>query len=470
MAGEANPIGESPGNPRIATGHRLKISKDEHRGPFPPFRNAAIVTLLVIVSVVAPALSRESLDASMLGAGKTIVHVSDSSFGVFGLFSSGPVADAAELYGQEVIEGKEIESRLPHFLVADRVFGTSLWRWIVFLLLFLPALALSWGIVSLLRRAIRMWMRWRPHPMLQDLHDSIASPARLVLTIIFHRIGVALLGLPVPFRGHYVGFVGIVLTAGLAWLAVRLIDHWAERAQVAASADSSGGGSIVVLGERFLKVLVLLVAALLIFSIAGFDITAAIAGLGISSVVLAFAAQKTLENLLGGISILGDQVIHVGDSCRVDGTVGTVEAINLRSTRIRTLDSTELSIPNGQLAAMNIENLSRYDKSSFRTTLELRRETSLEQLRAVLTNIRELLHEHSMVDSNVVRVRLIGFGESSLDVEIFCHVLTGNLNEFFAIREELLLRIMELISNSGTALALPSRALFMNQDPGLNQQ
>ncbi|HKD60297.1 MAG TPA: mechanosensitive ion channel family protein [Terracidiphilus sp.] len=448
----------------MSRGHRLKMSNDQQRGRFLPFRNTAILTLLVITSVIASFPSR----ASARGAGNTFVPVFDSSLGI--VWRSGRISDVAELYGQEIVEGRKIESRLPRFLVTERVFGTSLWRWIFFLLLFLPALAVSWGVVSLLRRAIRMWMRWRPHPVLQNLHDSIAAPAKLVLTILFHRIGVALLGLPVPFREHYAGFVGIVLTAGMAWLTVRLIGHWAERVQVTASADSSGGGSIVVLGERFLKVLVAVVAALLIFSMAGFDITTAIAGLGIGSVALALAAQKTLENLLGGISIMADRVMHVGDLCRIGGTIGRVEAINLRSTRIRTLDSTELSIPNGQLAIMNIENLSRYDKSSFITKLQLRRETTPDQLRALMTEVRVFLYEHPKVDPDVVRVRLIGFGESSLDVEIFCHILTGNPNEFFAIREELLLRIMDLINRSGTALALPSRALLINQDQGLNQE
>ena len=449
------------------------MSRYSYRGRFPPFRNTAILVVLIITSAIASALGQVLTDSSARGAGKSVVRVPDSSIGISWPRLPGTIAYVAEIYGPEVevTEGRKIESWLPRFLVTERIFGTSLWRWIFFLLLFLPALAVSWGIVSVLRRAIRMWMRWRPHHVLQNLHDSIAAPAKLVLTILFHRIGVALFGLPVPFSGHYLGFVGIVLTAGTAWLAVRLIGHWAERLQTAAAVDSSGGGSIVVLGERFLKVLAFVVAALLIFSIAGFDITAAIAGLGIGSVALAFAAQKTLENLLGGISIMADRVIHVGDLCRIGGTIGTVEAINLRSTRIRTLDSTELSIPNGQLAIMNIENLSRYDRSSFRTILELRRETSPEQLRTLLTRIREFLHGHPKVDPDgAFLVRLIGFGESSLNVEIFCHILTGNPPEFFAIREELLLRIIDLINSAGTALALPSRALFMNQDQGSNQE
>jgi MscS family membrane protein len=119
---------------------------------------------------------------------------------------------------------------------------------------------------------------------------------------------------------------------------------------------------------------------------------------------------------------------------------------------------------------MSIENLSRYDRNSFRETIGLQRETSSDQLRSLLEKMRELLRHHPKVDPDVARVRLIGFGESSLDVQIHCHVLTGNWNEFLAIREDLLLKIMDLIAGSGTALALPSRTLYVTQDQALDRQ
>jgi MscS family membrane protein len=364
-----------------------------------------------------------------------------------------------------------VESQLPRFLVAEQVFSTPLWRWIAFLLLIPVAVGLSSATVSLLKGGLRIWMRRRPSPVLQDLHDSVGAPAKLILTVVYHRIGIGSLGLPLLFRDYYGRFVGIVLAGGLAWLVVRLINHWAERARVSALAGSGyRSGSIVLLGQRVLNVVVVIAAALTIFSILGFNTTTAVAGLGIGSLAVAFAAQKTLENLLGGISILGDQVIRVGETCRIGDKVGSVEDISLRSTRIRTLESTELSVPNGQLANMSIENLSRYDRNSFRETIGLQHETSSDQMRSVLEKIRALLSHHPKVDPEVARVRLIGFGESSLDVQIHCHILTGNFNEFLAIREELLLRIMDLVADAGTALALPSRTLYMAQDQDLDRQ
>src|SRR5262249_10256909 len=158
--------------------------------------------------------------------------------------------------------------------------------------------------------------------------------------------------------------------------------------------------------------------------------------------------------------ILSDQVIRVGDVCRLGDKVGTVEDISLRSTRIRTRECTELSVPNGQLANMNVENLSRIDTSWFNPTLALRRDTTSEQLRSLIQQITMLLTSHPKVDPNFGGVRFIGFGESSLDIEIRCHIKTGNLEEFLATREELLLGIMELVANAGVEFAVPARAIY----------
>lgn len=399
-----------------------------------------------------------------------LVHVSDpTTGGVIWLFSSSTLARVPELSSQ--IEESEIESELPRFLVVQRVFGTSLWRWVAFLLFIPLALGISWAMVRLLRTGIRFWLRRQCRPVLQDFYDSFGAPARFILTILFHWVGVIFLNPPLLFREYYRRCVGVMLTAGVAWLVVRVINRWSERARTSALAGSGyRSGSIILLGQRILNLAIVIVAALIVLSILGFNLTTAMAGLGIGSVAIAFAAQKTLENLLGGISILGDEVIRVGELCRIDGKVGTVEDISLRSTRIRTLDSTELSVPNGKLANMNIENLSRYDKNSFWTEIGLQRGTSPDQLRTLIESIRELLSSHPKVDPIGARVRLVGFGESSLDVEIYCHVLTGKWPEFLAIREELLLQIMDLIADAGTELSIPARTLYMAHEQASGEQ
>jgi MscS family membrane protein len=398
-----------------------------------------------------------------------LVHVSDPAAGEIWLFSSQILAEVPELFSQ--IEGSEVESRLPRFLATTQILSTPLWRLTAFLLLIPVSLALAWVVVKLLRSGLRIWLRWRSHPLVEDVHISLAAPATVMLTVVFHLIGIYFLGVPLLIRVYYQKLAGIVLVAGLAWLVFRIINRWGERARIKALARSGySSDSIVLLGQRILKVVVVIVAGLVMLSIFGMDITTAVAGLGIGSLAIAFAAQKTLENLIGGISILSDQVIRVGDVCRIGEHIGTVEDISLRSTRIRTLERTELSVPNGQLANMNLENLSRSNTSLFRTELRLRHETSPDQLRLLLKEIPALLLQHPKVNPDVARVRFIGFGESSLDVQIHCQILTGNLGEFLAIREELLLQIIELVAGAGVEFAVPARTLYVTRDQAVDQQ
>src|SRR5262249_46453483 len=152
------------------------------------------------------------------------------------------------------------------------------------------------------------------------------------------------------------------------------------------SVGRQGTGSLMLLGERLLRVMIISVALLAMLSVIGFNLTTVLAGLGIGGLAIAFAAQKTLENLFGGVSVLADEVIRVGDTCRFGDRTGTIEDISLRSTRIRTADRTEISIPNGALATMNVENLTRRDKLLFNPTLSIRYETTPDQLRYLLAN------------------------------------------------------------------------------------
>lgn len=403
-----------------------------------------------------------------------LVRVSDPGSDEIWLFSSQTLAAVPELSTQ--LEVSKIDSGLPSFLVTERVFSTPLWRWIAFLLLIPASLGIAWLIVYLLRDGQRIWLRWRHHPIVQDIHKSIAAPSILILTTVFHQIGTAFLGLPLLFRMYYHRAAGVVLVAGATWLVFRLVNRWGEWDRTRARSGSGyRSGAILLLGQRLFKALVAVIAVFVTFSIFGFDMTTVVAGLGISGVVVAFAAQKTLENLFGGVSVLGDEVIRVGETCRIEDRIGSVEDISLRSTRIRTLERTELSVPNGELASMNVENLSRRDKWLFEETIGVRCDATADQLRSLLTKIRVLLDAHAQVDMDprVSSVCLIGFGESSLDIEISCHVLTRELTKFRAIREEILLRVIDLVTEAGTALAVPARAVRVaheREEVGLGEE
>ena len=199
----------------------------------------------------------------------------------------------------------------------------------------------------------------------------------------------------------------------------------------------------------------------------GIPITPVLAGLGVGGLAVALAAQSTIENVIGGLTLFGDRPVRVGEFCRFGDTLGTVEEIGLRSTRIRTLERTVVTVPNAEFSKMELENFNLRDQMLLHTTIGLRYETTPEQLRRVLAELYELLLTHPKVVDDPLWVRFAGFGAYSLDVEFFAYVGSADRLEFFAVREEIYLRIMDLIDEAGTGFAFPSQTHYLAQDPGL---
>jgi MscS family membrane protein len=208
------------------------------------------------------------------------------------------------------------------------------------------------------------------------------------------------------------------------------------------------------------KIVIASVAAAAILSSWGYNTGAILTGLGVGGVALALAAQKTIENLFGGVAVITDRPVAIGDFCKFGNQVGTVEDIGLRSTRIRTLDRTLLTVPNGQFSTMTLENYSKRDKMWFHLTLNLRRDTTSSQMRTLLDSITKALKQNPKVETGPLPVRFVGVGTYSLDVEVFAYILTLDGDEFNRIQQELFLRILDEVEAAGTGLAVPTQAYY----------
>jgi MscS family membrane protein len=397
-----------------------------------------------------------------------LVRVADPNSGKIWLFSAETLSKVPELYDN--IQAHRVENKLPQSLVRNVFLGMPLWQWLALFAAIPVALAIGWVVVLLLAMPRRLWLKFRNRANLHS-YSRMSTPLLLCFSAVAHRIIAAYLGLPLLQRLYYYRIIGVVISIGFFWFLLRTATLTMQRLRThAISAGRTGTGSLMVLGERLVKVLLLIAAVLATLGILGFNLTTVLAGLGIGGIAIAFAAQKTLENLFGGVSVLADEVIRVGDFCRFGDRVGTVEDVSLRSTRIRTLERTELSIPNGSLATMNIENFTRRDKFLFNPTLAIRGETSADQLRYLLAEVRRMLYEHPKVESDSARIRLAGFDKGALSLEIFSYIITRDQAEFSAICEDLWLRMMEIVENSGSGFAGPSQIVHFSRDSGLEKE
>jgi len=190
------------------------------------------------------------------------------------------------------------------------------------------------------------------------------------------------------------------------------------------------------------------------------NLTATLAGLGIGGLALAFAAQKTLGNLFGGVAVLAEKALKVGDICRIAGQLGEIEDVTLWSTRIRTNERTVISIPNGVVMESQIENLSRRDKFWFHPVLGLVYGTTSGQMGRVLEAARMLLAADPRVETEGARVRFLRLAESSLDDAVFAYVPAANYPELLEVEEQLLLELPTIVEEAGTSVAFPSRTVY----------
>ena len=252
-------------------------------------------------------------------------------------------------------------------------------------------------------------------------------------------------------------FVAVVI-AGIGKAVVRLF----------ASGAGSLDAALIRLCFRILSITGALLVLLHAAAEFGIGITPIIAGLGVGGLAVALAIRPTLENIMGGFVLFADKPVRVGEFCSFGDKMGTVEKIGLRSTRVRGLDRTVITVPNADFAQMQIVNFTRRDMNLFQCKIGLRYETTPDQLRYVAAKIRKLLIQHSKVSPDPARVRLSEFGDSAYVLEVFAFVMAADWGEFLAIKEDLNLRIAEIVRESGTSFAFPSQTVYFTRDAGVD--
>jgi MscS family membrane protein len=338
------------------------------------------------------------------------------------------------------------EKLLPQPLVTYEVLDTPVWRWLALLVMGL----VLWLLAKLLAHVTVRLLR----PVLNA--PELARPLALCIAIAAFRAALEMAPPATLSRLFIERGLGLGFSLGLAWVAAVLVDHGAERWHSKLDPRVQAVSySVLPLGRQILKLTLFLIALLTVISAWGYNTSTILAGLGVGGLAVALAAQKTIENLFGGVSVIGDRPVLVGDVCRFGDRVGTVMHIGLRSTRLRTPERTVISVPNAQFSAMSLENISARDKVLFNPKFNLRRDATFDQVSKVLTSLRELLAGNDKIEPGEIPVRLIAVGSASLDVEVNVYVKTGNYNEFLAIQQDLLLAMLKAIESAGTSLAVP---------------
>ena len=352
----------------------------------------------------------------------------------------------------------EIGDKLSRMFPEYQFLGLVAWQWAMLFGIFLMSFIIAWIITWL----INLVLRARKVAGYDQYRGFIAGPVRFLVLIMIVR---AMFDSIAPSTMARAIFEAKTLPIiAIAWLLTGFIKLvFARMAERMKHAGNEHAIRLLRPATTLVNVIILLIALLSWLDNLGFSVTALLTGLGVGGIAVGLAAQKSIENLIGAVTLLISQPVNIGDFCRVGNTLGVVEEIGLRATMLRTLDRTIVTIPNAVFANMDIENLTSRDRILYRRRIRLRNDTTPDQVRAILDNVRSMFLEHNEVNPDPARIRFIEYGEYALELEAFAYINTCDFNEFLGTVEDLNLRIMDIIEAAGSQLAVPARVVQIDQ-------
>jgi len=432
---------------------------------------------------IEPGLPPGQVRAGVLVVGSTtvdviLVRVDDPDSGKIWLISKETVASIPGLYAQLKNETPTVMERVipagerlvPATLKRQGLLRMSLTQWLGWLLSIPSSWLLAWLIVLLLSVPARIRSKLQNVPFSPIWKGRLVLPIKSINALLIHTLFVYLLQPPLLYRVYYFRLIGVFLVGCFLWLLGTITNRGFELAVDRTRSQNKGGESILVMLQRLTHIMLGIIGLIIALALFGFNVTTTLAGLGIGGLAIALGAQKSLENLIGGISLLMDQAVHVGDVCQIGDRVGMVEDIGLRSLKLRLIDQGLLIIPNGSLAQMEFQNLRARRKLLINQTFALRIETEVEQLRFVLDRVQSMMDQHPAIESGTSRIRVAAFAGAAFALELFAYGKSGDWAHFTAIRQDVILKIAEIVEASGTRLAAPTQLTYLSRDTGVDEE
>ncbi|MFC5477921.1 mechanosensitive ion channel family protein [Massilia suwonensis] len=313
-----------------------------------------------------------------------------------------------------------------------------------------------WIVAALLVAAMRRVVA-DPASGLYRFFEAALPPFSLLIAGFVFFTWAERLPVAIVARQTLLRYTGIVSVIAFVWFGLRMVDAVSQLAIARMQRRQRRQVvSVITLLRRTVKVLLLLFSGIGILDTFGIDVTTGIAALGIGGIALALGAQKTVENLVGSVTVIADRPAQVGDFIKVGDLVGTVEDVGIRSTRIRTLERTLVTIPNGDLSARQIENFAARDRFLFNPVIAIDYQVPSAKLREALGIVHGVLAEHDKIAEGF-RARLGRIAERSFNIEVFAYIDVSDFEVNVVIREELLLTIYERLEKAGIGLAFQTQ-------------
>ena len=287
-------------------------------------------------------------------------------------------------------------------------------------------------------------------------------PLALVMTSLILYEVMVFAGVSVTVREPVNRIKDIIGWFASTWLLLRVVDAIFSRAERQSyKKNQTERVSILSLLHKIIKTLLLILASIFIFGNLGFDLTTGIAALGVGGLALALGAQKMIENLVGSVVVVADQPVRVGDYCKFGDLEGTVVDIGIRSTRLRTLNRTIVTVPNGEFSSMSIENFASRDMYHFLHNIYIKRNVDATTLENFLKEMEEFLEEHEFTNSEWTQVRIAELRQDSMVIEFRAYIYASGADEFYDKQTQLLIEILKEIESYPIEHALATQRMIV---------
>ncbi len=297
------------------------------------------------------------------------------------------------------------------------------------------------------------------------LIDVIEEP--LKVSIVLGGVYFSMRWLPVDGIDRFLElFVRSVFIFVIFWILYRLVDAFSHLFHLFSSKFGKELHSDI---QNFLtktmRVIIIALGVMAILQEWGINVSAFVASLGLGGLAFALAAKDTVANLFGSLVIFGDRPFKVGDWVETPLVEGFIEEIGIRSTKVRTFAQALVSVPNATLANTPITNWSRMGKRRIRTRIGLTYNTTVEQMQAIVGDIKTMLKHHPEIHQETILVNFDEFENSALSIFLYCFTKTTVWNDYLHVKEDVNFKIMQIVAKHGTSFAFPSQSLYVESLP-----
>ena len=348
-------------------------------------------------------------------------------------------------------------------IITQTYFGSTILQYLYFLVIVLGTIVLSKVVYYIITTIIKKFTD-KTETRLDDLiMEALEKPFIIIILIFGIQLGLTFLTLPVEYGPTIWAITNIAITFVIAWVIIGLFnsffDNYIDR--LTAQTESKLDDQIAPIVKKGITFIILTLTLITVLSNFGYDVAALIGGLGIAGIAIAMAAQSTISDMLGGLSIFTVRPFEIDDAVNIEGTTGTVSEVGVRHSKIVTFDGTVLTVPNSKIASSIIENYTKSEKRRVKFNVGVTYDTSITKIKKAKQIIKDIVNEVEGTEKNTCAVRLMEFGDFSVNLTVIYYI--KDKSKLFDIKDEVNMLIKEQLDKAKIDMAFPTQTIYLEK-------